>query len=95
MNKDIIKETVGCKEPIYPSVKEGAKYPEDWVICGFTRVGNDIQYCSECAVLKYKQATSKKLDAFESSLLDSDLLTKGVDDRLTILKQTFGSDILE
>jgi len=39
----------GCNKPFEEAII-GGNYPEDYLICGFTKVCGDTQYCSECAV---------------------------------------------
>lgn len=40
----------GCNKPFKEAIV-GGKYPEDYLICGFTEVCGAKAYCSECTLL--------------------------------------------
>ena len=45
--KQIIQEK-GCRKPFQKVFKTNSKYPEDYLICGYTKIGDEIQFCLEC-----------------------------------------------
>ena len=38
----------GCEKPFQPIFKENAIYPDDYLICGFSKLGSEIQFCEDC-----------------------------------------------
>ncbi len=38
----------GCRKPFEAIFKENPKYPDDYLICGFSKIGDSIQLCKDC-----------------------------------------------
>ena len=38
----------GCGEPFQKIFKINAQYPEDYILCGFTKIGDEMQFCKKC-----------------------------------------------
>lgn len=39
---------IGCGKPYQPIYKENNTYPDDYLICGFSKIGDEIKYCESC-----------------------------------------------
>jgi hypothetical protein len=41
-------QSKGCRKPFQKVFIEHSTYPDDYLLCGFSRIGNEVQYCDEC-----------------------------------------------